>query len=226
MRTGMRVGFMVGAGALLLAALAEQVSAGVLSGDVNGMSGWSDTRRMDGPMTWAIIAVDVDYCVYAPGQFELSFPGQDPTGGTEYVYAYQIFNDLDPHPVTMPGFNPDYVGRFSVGLDADEGAGNGGYVAGTGAAPSDVDTIGAASTQAGWDFTDAQMHYPSVSAVLFFTSPNLPELDTATASGAYPTNPQTLPSEMLPSPSNIPEPATLALLGTGITLEAGRRRRR
>ena len=74
----------------------------------------------------AVLLVNVDYCVYAPGQFSLSFPAwDDPTDGTQYVYAYQIFNDVDrSYPSKAP------VVRFSVGLNGpfEEEANNIGYI--------------------------------------------------------------------------------------------------
>ena len=202
--------------AVLLAAGAATAGIGT---DLNGMPGWHEEIRLAGPMPgfFEVLAIDVEYCVYAPGQFEISFPGLDPTDGTDYIYAYQIYNDLDPHPSAGTGEDPDYVSRFSVGLDTDELADNGSYLSGTGIAPDDVDVLTPASTQAGWNFTLGQMAYPSVSAILLFSSPYGPELDRTTVSGW-----QTA-SGWLPSP--VPEPATLTLMAVGAAWLSQRKRR-
>ena len=77
-----------------------------------------------------------------------------------------------------------------------------------------VDELNASSTQVGWRWEwETELSFPysvspaSVSAVLLFTSPYGPELDTATVAGAWPAGAQ------LPSP--IPEPGTLAVILAG-----------
>ena len=191
-----------------------------LANDPNGFDAWMDNIFITGPVPGVaeILAVWVEFCVYEPGQFQLSFPGEDPSGGSQWVYAYQVFNNISPHPAESIGQNPDYVSRLSVGLDADEAAQGCYYVPGTGIVPDGTDVIDATSTQAGWDFTQGQMAYatgpdppPAISAVLFFTSPCGPELDRTTASGAYPG------LGWVASPL-IPEPGTLAILLAGLGL--------
>lgn len=197
-----------------------------LTDDGNGMPAWQGTLYMSGPMPGLleVLAVEVDYSVYAPGFFGLSFPGLDPTGGADYIYAYQIFNDLSPHPSAGTGYDPDYVSRFSVGLDQDEAADNCDYLPGTGIAPDGVDVLSAGSTQSGWDFTLGQMAHslapPTVSAILFFSSPAPPEWDSTTVSGWQAATSQ------LPSPTTIPEPATSVLLAAGLCVLKLRRRRK
>ncbi|KPK84766.1 MAG: hypothetical protein AMJ81_04845 [Phycisphaerae bacterium SM23_33] len=181
--------------------------------DPNGMGGDWQGRRAYLSQPINAIAVDIEFCVYAPGQFERSYPGLDPSGGAHYVYAYEIFNDLDPHPSPSPG----YVERFSVGLDTDEQAANIGFIDGAGQNPN---TWGLGPQTAGWNFNDPTLSHPSVSDVLLFTSRFGPELDTATVSGSY----ALAATEYLPSP--LPEPAALSLLAAGAVLVAARRRRR
>jgi hypothetical protein len=192
-------------------------SAGIMD-DPNGMGGdWQGRREfrslMDGEHL-NMIAVDIEFCVYAPGQFGQSYPGGDPSGGQHYVYAYEIFNDLDPHPAPSPG----YVERFSVGLDDDEQAASIGFIDGAG---QDPNSCGLGPQTAGWNFNDPTLNYPSVSDVLLFTSPFRPEWDTATVSGSMALH----DTQSMPSP--VPEPATLLLAGLGgaAAILSGRRRR-
>lgn len=206
---------------LMVVLLVGGVAQAGLMDDVNGMSAWQGDLLMTGPMPgmYEVIAVRTEYCVYLPGQFDLSFPGEDPSGGARYIYAYQLFNDLDPHPAAGTGYDPDYVYRFTVGLNTDEAAADNTYLSGTGAVPDDLDTLTATSTQVGWNFTLNQMYYPSVSAVLLFSSPYGPEMYNATVRGW-----QLATGYELPSP--VPEPATLSLLAIGAGWLAMRRRRR
>jgi len=190
-----------------------------------GMSTWRDELTLTGPMPdlYEIMAVRVEYCVYYPGYFSNYFPGQDPTGGTEYIYAYQLFNNIDPHPSVGTGYGPDYVDRFSVGLDQDESADNCSYVPGTGIVPV-PDVLTAGSTQAGWTFGTTAMAWSTdpaaISAVLYFSSPNSPEDDRTTLSGWQSAG------GWLPSPSSIPEPTVMTVMAVGLALGVIHRRRK
>ena len=52
----------------------------LLVGDVNAMTGWSGTVNFDAAQAPFTMKAEVDYAVYAPGQFNLSFAGGDPSG--------------------------------------------------------------------------------------------------------------------------------------------------
>ena len=77
----------------------------------------------------------IDYAVYAPGQFDLSFPGEDPSHGTQYVYRYQLYDSSSPT-------STDSIRKLSVGLVGVTDAANCQYVdtgplyAGDGVAPT------------------------------------------------------------------------------------------
>jgi len=214
-RTTGNVGCIV---ALLLLASGSAMGEGAnLATDPNGYNGWKDQITVTGPVPgyYEILAVNIEFCIYQPGQFELSFPGQDPSGGVEWVYAYQVFNNIDPHPAESIGYDPDYVSRISIGLDPDTGAQGCYAVPDTGIQPDGLDVLDSTSTQAGWDFTEMQMAYsvdpPAISAVLFFTSPYGPGLKSVTVSGWQPGTGE------LPSPC-VPEPTTAAILLAGLGL--------
>lgn len=176
--------------------------AGVLAVDSNGMAGWQGTVNYSGMSVLA----KVDYCVYAPGQFALSFSGLLPeVSASDYVYAYQVYDLANG----IYGAAQSYVLQFSVGLDGDE----------------QVDVIGAKSDGGASTVTPASSYFagdsltsvwnfnPTIqvgqqSAILYFSSPFAPEWDQATVSGWFPAG-----TQQVPSPT--PEPATLSLLGLG-----------
>jgi hypothetical protein len=193
-------------------------SASILASDPNAMGGsWQGIARFQSsPMP--IVTVDVEYAVYAPGQFNLTFPGGDPSNGAQYVYAYQIFNEVNPHPYPA---GPGYVSRFSVGLSGrDEQAANIGWIPNpnppAGLLPNN---FGFGPTTAGWDYAAPQLTYLSRSVVLLYTSPFSPELDSSSVTGSYAMGATVL----LPSPT--PEPMTLALVVAGMSVLLLRRRR-
>src|SRR5688572_27381628 len=104
----------------------------ILATDVNAMSGFKGTvdfTSVIGPLT---MAAEVDYAVYAPGQFNLTFgAGADPSNGAHFVYAYQIHNtgiiasDRDPAFLSV-GFDPlDHqanIGFLNANLGLDPSA--------------------------------------------------------------------------------------------------------
>ena len=151
------------------------------------------------------VSANVDYAVFAPGAFGVAFPGQDPSGGTEYVYAYQIENlDTD-------------ISKLTVGLDGDEPLGTVGFLATGLTDPTASSFIGAGPTSAAWDFTvPGALTNGNSSAVLIFTSAAAPEWDTATVAAAW-SNTQNLPSP-------VPEPASLGLIAVGLGLVSIRRK--
>lgn len=204
------------AAAILLLALGAVARGGLLQGDPNALSSWRGFTNVQNSFTFSVFTLsvnaNVEFAVYEPGKFTMSFPAAAPIGGSEYVYAYQIFNlTTDSSSVTA----------LTVGLDGDEPfnmgttLGNIGFVAGTGdvspsagyLAPSDGLT---SPTSARWAFS--VLPVGESSDVLYFTSPAQPESDSATVTGSWPAT-----TQLLPSPSNtpVPEPTTLGVLALG-----------
>ena len=112
-----------------LAIFGSPACAGLIATDSHGMPGWKGTVLFTDSVTHYLY-LNVDYCVYAPGQFDLSSFGSsaDPSNGARYVYAYQILNNLPNNPA--PSGQQDYVSSFSIGLTGlNEQAANVGAVA-------------------------------------------------------------------------------------------------
>jgi hypothetical protein len=186
--------------------------AGLLSANSGGaIAAFTGTQLFSNSFAGFTVNASVDYAVFAPGAFGVAFPGQDPSNGSDYVYAYQI-NNL---PGTIPAATA--ISQFTVGLDGDEPLGATGFITDIGVTnPSATGYVGAGPTSVAFDFSP-QIPFDGTSAVLLFTSAAAPELDTATVHAAWPD------THLLPSPT--PEPATLGLLAMGLGLIGTRRRK-
>ena len=206
--------------ALAAAALGPAASAraGLIADDLHGLLGWHGTQHFQATPS---LYLNVDYCVYAPGAFDLTFgSGADPSHGTQYVYAYQILNDIPGHPAPDP--LKDYVTSFSVGLsDRNEQPANVAVVTVTGGKTPALKYFSPAPPQVPstvtWKFTTS-VKSGSFSNILLYTSPFGPELDNATILG------YSADTHLLPSP--LPEPATLMLMGGGLAAILWQARRR
>ena len=197
----------------VLLALSGTAAASTLVSDLNAMPLWQGTQQFNATSGVRTLQVDAEYAVYAPGNYGLS---ADPSGGTEFVYAYQVFNDL-------LGNAP--VSSFSVGLDPTANVANIGSDAtsGTsgGTAPTASVFTGSPPTSAVWYFFNDTIDPPPAneySTVLLFTSPYGPQWAPATVMNGGLGN-----TRDLPSPT--PEPATMAFLALGgVGLLLGRKR--
>ncbi len=176
--------------------LGSSVNAGVLASAGGSIPTSTGTQLFDNSFGGFSVSANVDFAVFAPGAFGTAFPGEDPSGGAHYVYAYQIEN-LDTDIVTM-----------TVGLDGDEILGTVGFVGGVGLVdPAAALFVGAGPSSVAWDFDPAQLTSGLSSAVLYFTSADAPGLDSATVLATF------ADSHDLPSP--LPEPTALSLLALG-----------
>jgi hypothetical protein len=168
-----------------------------LNNDPNAMTGFTGTAAFNITVSTVSLKGNIDYAVYAPG----TYPGSDHTGGSEYIYAYQIF--------TSPKDNVA-IDFFSVGISNGATIDNiytdktYGLSPGTGIDPS-LSNIFAQSV--GFVFASPSLNPRDWSNVLIFTSANSPTMGFGTISGGGASGMATL---LTPSP--VPEPATIALL--------------
>jgi len=87
----------------------------ILATDANAIAGFHGTRDFSTTIATLSMKGEVDYAVYAPGQFKLTFgPGSDPSNDTRYVYAYQMHN--------TGGAADRDLGFLSVGFDGPGGS--------------------------------------------------------------------------------------------------------
>ena len=186
-----------------------------LLGDPESDPAWTGTQQFTASFFDVQISADVDYAVYPPGQFALSSSQHldnptDPSGGSDYVYAYQIWNSAVSN-VGLNGFSMGFSDLVDNGNDQKEPA-NIGFLSGFGLAPSSSYFVPSTPpAQSGrWDFNPTILSSGN-STILLYTSVNPPEWDKASILGGGLANTQNLPNPT-------PEPATWILL---ITVAAG-----
>jgi hypothetical protein len=172
----------------------------------------------------------VDYAVYAPTTFStsaaLGLPA-DISGGTEYIYAYQMFN------TGVPG--NAYITQLSVGLYAGAVSNFAtlvSHLSGTplaGMSPNawnfNSSTLGNPKVNVYWQFNPSgQLPVGQASDILVFASPNPPSFKSSGISAQMAVG----ATNLLPSP--VPEPATIVLAGSAavglLVVQKLRRRRR
>jgi len=192
---------------MLLAAVAAMLCgtkaySAILATDANAVAGFHGTEDFSTSLGTLSMKGEVDYAVYAPGQFKLTFgAGSDPSNDKRYVYAYQVHNtggtaDRDLgflsvgfDPAFSGGSNSTDLGMLLVGDHGDD--------------PSSTSFIPASMpfTSATWNFANAipDSHY---SEILLFTSAFPPEFYNASVQGGGLSK-----QSRLPSP--VPEPGTV-----------------
>lgn len=207
----------------LLVLLANAASGGVLNGHGSALT--SGNHVFTGISSK--LAANVDYAVFTPGVFTgaLALPAaEDPSGGSQYVYAYEIFNTGVPVISFSVGLGPDVITSATNWGDAPSGGGLAPFGAPLsgffpGSYPID------AKTNVKWHFS-AGIGTGAHSNFLLFTSPLPPGLDTASfTTFVGDTNPPL--TDYLPSP--VPEPSTFvlsAVAAVGLLVAGYLRRRR
>ena len=208
---------------MLLAAAAAMLwgtkaFSAILATDANAMAGFHGTQDFSTTIASLSMTGEVDYAVYEPGKFKLTFgSGADPSSDKRYVYAYQMHNtggtaDRDLGFLSVgfdqnspAKFNPADIGMILVGDHGDDPS-----------ASSFIPAGGPPFNSATWNFqtTIPDGHY---SEILLFTSQYPPEFfDSSVQGGGL--------SKQSRLPSPVPEPGTaLAACGMGMTLLLRRR---
>ncbi len=174
--------------------IASTAFAGPLGSDPTGMAGFTGTASYNAANA---LLVDLDYAVFAPGVYpDDGINGDDPSNGTEYVYAYQAFGLAGSVPMST----------VTIGLLEPFGANN------AMADPAHVMTGGVLPmfsivlpNSVVTDFSFPPVVAGGYSSVFLFTSPVPPTwVGGSVVGGGWGD------LQMVPSP--LPEPSTLGLL--------------
>ena len=188
----------VGFGIALLTATVSL--AGPLPTDPAALAAWRGSQVISSTK----LTGTVQYAVYAPGQFQTSAAlgnPVDPTGGADYIYAYeiiagsQLIKDLTVGIQTgaVPAASP-FVGHFAGTPEL-----------GVGPTTSIFNSAGPSASNAKWTDLGPTFWMNNHSDILYFASAFPPHLFVSSLSqgGAV------IATNFLPSP--IPEPGTAAL---------------
>ena len=178
--------------------LGPQVAdAGPLATDPTAMPGFTGTVSFNAA---GQLLVDLDHAVFEPGIYPNDgVNGNDPSNGTEYVYAYQAYV-LGSVSLTST----------TVGLLPGSGAGNAmadPLHVQTGGIEPLFSSVGSSSVLTAFNPVVGGGDY---SSVYLFTSPNPPTWVSASVVGGG------LSDQQL-APSPIPEPGSLALLSRSLS---------
>lgn len=209
-------GIILGAILATLLLLPEMARSELLVNDTNalddGVYAWHGSRNVTGQLSKKL-AVTINFAVYEPGHFNLSFQNQAPIYNSLYVYAYQLINQASPA-------STDSINTFTIGTDGNESIANISQIV-------DPNITGVNFSGQHWDPSQVVLNFTTTtiapnarSNILIFTSPYGPEWDSAALSGFYGTPASTnhLPTKALPSPKyqDIPTPEPATLLGLAV----------
>ncbi len=196
--------------AVIVVSLATAALAGPLATDSAALASWRGSTVFSGTNGGNTHTVDavVDFAVYEPGNFSLSAALGNPfdvTGGTEYIYAYEVFRqgvdaDISSLSISLiPGAvadNSTYAGHDPSTPEGGVGPISANFIPGVGFGPK---------LNVRWNFIPA-MTGANHSDILFFASPFGPQLLQSTIGGTS----TTAAMALLPTP--VPEPGTCLLL--------------
>jgi hypothetical protein len=163
----------------------------------DGMTTWSGST----PFVQGTLQGDIEWAVFAPGDFNAAYPGAAYVAPGKLIYAYQVF---------VTGTAP--LSQFSVSLQNPAGDIGSFEDAVAGITGADYSSAGLFSPgSADWDFQMPTIPQGSMSRGLVFSSDRVPMsyaggvLDDGQIAAVIP----------LPSPDGfpIPEPSTVTMLG-------------
>ncbi len=208
-------------GLIALGLLVGPAVAGPLPTDPNAMAAWRGQQFFSSSAGGFTLTATVEFAVYAPNTVETSSalgnPGfaMDPSHGTQYVYAYEVFN-------TSPAIGGAVITTSTVGLNlgvipagatiSDDPVPDGGVV------PT-ADFFSGTSSAA-WTF--GPLAIGAHSDILFFTMPYGPIDQPGGIQGGHGTR----DSQPLPSPTPEPGTAVLSAIAAACLMAATIRRRR
>ncbi len=184
---------------------------------------WRGSHGLSGSTIYGSITGTGDFAVFGPGGnfqafLDSNYGGgtyTDPTGGAEYIYAFQ-FESISGNPIE------------TLNAGFDQGANLGSLGAPQSLAVSG--DVGPASTifndsSAQWDFNAAPVANGEVSDVLFYSSELGPKPDKLSLDAVFGLVFADSGETDFASPSEIPEPtsALIMVIGTVLGLLVGRR---
>ncbi|OHB59067.1 MAG: hypothetical protein A2173_08190 [Planctomycetes bacterium RBG_13_44_8b] len=176
-----------------------------LYNDPAAMTGFTGRASFDISQSGSSLRVDVEYAVYAPG----TYPGIDLTGGSQYIYAYQVFNSNRSN-VAVDFFSVEIISGASADLIyADD-------TYGSGIEPSSSHIF---AQSAGFVFAAQNLDPRKWSDVLIFSSVHSPTTGVGTINGGG-----LCGMEVLATPSAVPEPATILFIVPGLLISTNRKR--
>ena len=216
---------------LLMFLLASAAIAGPLPTDPAAMTGWKGTQAFVSPMP-----ATVDYAVYALGQFSASAALHhpvDPSGGQDWVYAYEIFAGSTTVLTLTVGIQPGAVPQSYVGTNRIS---DWSFSPELGGPPDtglskvfynwDSDLLAVSNVR--WtnspNGSNPVLWKNTHSDILYFTAPFAPQWFNSSLSGGG----SNINEQNLPSPNPVPEPGTavLAAIAGAFLLAIQWRRRR
>ncbi len=210
--------------AILPAAAHADFSTHPLDGHADAISAFTGHELFFSTLGADTLDIRVDYAVFAPGVFQsiagavyTPFGGFPGLGATDYVYAYQIYNQGDPDN----GSGTEPLSSLEIGLA-------GGTVLSVGEETGGAfEPVGVGETPAGafslidsvfYSYIGSNLLLDTFSTVLLFTSPDPPAFANASVDDFGLST-----QAMLPSPVPEPGAALLGFIGLGLVGAVKRR---
>jgi hypothetical protein len=163
-----------------------------------------------------ILDLHLEFAVYKDNEAQIMQDWTGHTGDADYVYGYQVFSEQSSTAAltyfALTGVNPSTIADVQNDIGEAESL-NDGAIQSEGIEPSSSD-FNASVTEAIWQFDDGTLVQGDQSWYLFLYS------DYDWIAGGIKVQPD---NDDIPVPE-VPEPATLALLGFGTLLSLRRRK--
>lgn len=178
-----------------------------LYNDPRALAGYTGRTSIIVSQSAIELKVDVEYAVYTPG----TYPGNDLTGRTEYVYAYQLFNNISAN-VTVDFFSVGINNSTLINLIYTDNT----YGIANGVNPF----VFHFPQSAGYVFIGNPLNPAQWSDVLIFSSTHSPTIGFGAVSGGG-----LCGMGSLPTPAILPEPATVVFIAPAIFILRSRNKK-